>query len=117
MVILAYIDMNQKTMISTMLMAALTIAIVGIAGQTAGVEAYTSEQLQAGIGQSAHATSLLRIGTLVLENCASQASSGDYSNMDACLNFTEVFDRHITAMMGETKGDIQSITGLGYGLN
>jgi hypothetical protein len=106
--------MNQKTMISITLMAAFSIAIVST-GMKA--EAYTSEQLQSGISQSAHATSLLRIGTLVLENCASQASSGDYSNMDACLNFTEVFDRHITAMMGETKGDIQSITGLGYGLN
>jgi len=108
--------MNQNTMISITLVAALTFAIVGIAGN-ATAYAYTPEELQAGISQSAHATSLLRIGTLVLENCASQASNGDYSNMDACLNFTEVFDRHISAMMGETKGDIQSITGLGYGLN
>ena len=97
-----------------MLMAALTIAIVGM---TARAEAYTPEQLTSGISQSRHATELLRIGTLVLENCASQAESGDYSNMDACLNFTEVFDRHITALMGETKANIQSITGLGYGLN
>ena len=96
-------------------MAAFVIAIIsaGIGNATA----YTPQQLDAGISQSAHATSLLRISTLVLENCASQVSNEDYTNMDACLNFTEVFDRHITAMMGETKGDIQSINGLGYGLN
>lgn len=98
-----------------MLMAALTFAIVSVA--TTRAEAYTPEQLQAGISKSAHAAELLRLGALVMESCASQVTSGDYSNIDACLNFTEVFERHITASMGETKANIQQITGLGYGLN
>jgi hypothetical protein len=102
--------MNQKTMISATLMAALTIAIVS-AGTRA--EAYTSDDLSTSASQAYHIVKNLHISTFAIQTCTDQMTSGDLSHVDACISMMKIIDNHMSQAVSEANSDIQSITGYG----
>ena len=100
-------------MISITLMAAFTIAIVGIAGQTAGAYAYTSDDLATATSQAYNVAKNLRISSFAIETCTNQMTAGDMSHVDACISMMKIIDSHLSQAVTEANSDIQSITGYG----
>ena len=91
--------MNQKTMISTMLMAALTFAIVSVGIGTRTAVAYTSDELTTATTGAYNVAKNARISAFAMETCTNQMTAGDLSHVDSCISLIKIFDKYMSCLL------------------
>ena len=101
---------------SITLVAALTFAIVSVEIGIEKATAYTSSELTTSMSKMYNIAKVARVGVLTMESCTNQIEASNYTNADACINFGNIFEKHMSAAASEANEDIQKI-GAAKGIN
>jgi hypothetical protein len=97
----------NKILIPVMVMAALTFVIVDTTKLTQAQTVFDIPEMNAITNHVNSIAAKTDIVTLIMSSCTAQ-----YDNLDACVKFFTIVDKHMTAAIKESNAEIQKIIGL-----